>query len=141
MNQREKLQEATILALQGKLNESIDWKKDIHEQNYDYGNKGRVDYPDEVYNFGTFYINNTEFCVTYTQDSYKNPEFNKSWDINSIHPYDEAEYCWARAYDGENEYKIYKSGSLIEKFKVSDVSKDSEIERVAQRLLELDAST
>lgn len=154
MNEKEKLTEATILALQGKLNknkiiESIEWKKDIHDKNYDYHNDEndryrRFDYPDTVYDFGTFYIKGLDnkksqkFSVTHMINSYKVPKFNNSWEIKPIHPYDEANYHWARAYEGDNEYKIYHGGKYLESIKVSDITSDSEIEKVAQRLLELD---
>lgn len=150
MNLKEKLQEATIKALTGELNESIEWKKDIHDKNYDYHNDEndkyrRFDYPDTVYDYGTFYIKdhntkrNQKFSVNHMINSHQEPKFNGSWDIKAIHPYDEANYHWARAYDGEKEYKIYNNRKYIESIKVSDISLDSEIEKVAQRLLELDS--
>lgn len=126
------------------VTESIEWKKDIHDKNYDYhndeeGKYRRYDYPDEVYDFGTFYIDGQKFSVTHTINSHRASQFNNTYNISGVHPYDNAEYHYANANEGENAYNIYKDGKFVETIKVSDVSSDSEIEKVAQRMLELDA--
>lgn len=136
---REKLQESLI----NKLNESINWKKDIHQTNYEYhtdenDNYRKFDYPDTIYDFGTFNINGQDFTVTHTIQSHNNPKFEHRYDIKSSHPYDDSEYHWACAYETDNAYRIIYKGKMIETFKVYNVSSDESIEKVAERLLELD---
>lgn len=142
MNNNDKLVDYLMTNLDS-LQESIDWKKNIHTQNYDYktfedGKYGRVDYPDTVYDYGTFYIGNTKFSVTFTRNSYNNKQFNNTYNITSIHPYDNSKYHYAIANKDDNEYKIYLGGELIQSIPVSSVSDDKQIESVAEKLLELD---
>ncbi len=110
------------------INESISWEQSIESNavhNY-------------VKDYGKFTIGKQSFLVSYVLKDVNHPEFTNSWQITSIHPYDDAEHHWARAYDGDNAYKIYYKGKFVESYPVSDVGSEDSILSVAERLLELD---
>jgi len=127
------------------LNEGIEWKKDVHDKNYDYhndedGKYRRFDYDDTVYDHGTFNVDGQNFSVTHMINSYRAPQHNSTFSISSIHPYDDADYHWASAKEDEGFYTIYYKGRPVEKINVTNVADDAEIERVAKRVLELDVN-
>lgn len=83
-----------------------------------------------------FRYNNVEFHIRSDRDTIQ---------ITQIHPYDEAEYSWAKSLDGGEQFSIYRSGKFIEQFAPASFEEDEESgiknfnwNEVARELLRLD---
>ena len=83
-----------------------------------------------------FRYNNVEFHIRETKDGLQ---------VSSIHPYDEAEYSWAKSVDGGEQFSIYRAGKFIEQFAPKSFEEDEESgiknfnwNEVARELLKLD---
>lgn len=83
-----------------------------------------------------FRYNNVEFHIRETKDGLQ---------VFSIHPYDEAEYSWAKSVDGGEQFSIYRAGKFIEQFAPKSFEEDEESgiknfnwNEVARELLRLD---
>ena len=65
--------------------------------------------------------------------------YNGEVDISSVHPYDDAEYYYAK-YDGNEDdiFKIYRNGNFIEKIK--NERPDGSYQTIIDRLKELDST-
>ena len=83
-----------------------------------------------------FRYNNVEFHIRSDKDNIQ---------ITQIHPYDDAEYSWAKSIDGGEQFSIYRAGKFIEQFAPSSFEEDEESgiknfnwNEVARELLKLD---
>lgn len=83
-----------------------------------------------------FRYNNVEFRIRSDKDNIQ---------ITQIHPYDDAEYSWAKSVDGGEQFSIYRAGKFIEQFAPSSFEADEESgiknfnwNEVARELLRLD---
>lgn len=83
-----------------------------------------------------FRYNNVEFHIRSDRDTIQ---------ITQIHPYDEAEYSWAKSIDGGEQFSIYRAGKFIEQFAPASFEEDEESgiknfnwNEVARELLRLD---
>ena len=84
-----------------------------------------------------FTYNNVEFHI-FQSDS-------KAIQITQLHPYDEAEYSWAKSIDDGEQFSIYRAGKFIEQFAPVSFEEDEESgiknfnwNEVARELLRLD---
>lgn len=89
------------------------------------------------YDFGTFYVNGNQFSVTHYIVNEKIPEFEDTWFVRSVHPYDNTEYHWARYKDGDT-YVTYLLDRKVVERKAQTVRDDNDIFKVASYLLDLD---
>ena len=83
-----------------------------------------------------FTYNNVEFHIRSDKDNIQ---------ITQIHPYDEAEYSWAKSVDSGEQFSIYRAGKFIEQFAPKSFEEDEESgiknfnwNEVARELLRLD---
>lgn len=67
----------------------------------------------------------------------KIPEFENTWFVKSIHPYDNTEYHWANYKDGDSHVTYVSDRKVVER-RTQTVKNDNDIFDVARHLLELD---
>lgn len=89
------------------------------------------------YDFGTFYVNDRQFSVTHYTVNEKIPEFENTWFVSSVHPYDNTEYHWAKYKDGSSNVTYLLDRKVVER-KTQVVDTDNDLFKVARHLLELD---
>lgn len=89
------------------------------------------------YDFGTFYVNGNQFSVTHYIVNEKIPEFENTWFVSSVHPYDNTEYHWAKYKDGDSNVTYLLDRKVVER-KAQTVKDDNDIFKVASYLLDLD---
>lgn len=91
------------------------------------------------YDFGTFYVNDKQFSVTHYTVNEKIPEFENTWFVRSVHPYDNTEYHWAKYRDGDSNVTYVLDRKVVDR-KTQTVKNDNDIFEVARHLIELDSS-
>lgn len=91
------------------------------------------------YEFGTFYVDGKQFSVTHYTVNEKIPEFENTWFVKSVHPYDNTEYHWAKYKDGESNVTYVLDRRVVDR-KTQTVKNDNDIFKVARHLIELDSS-
>jgi len=90
-------------------------------------NKGYIKQAKVIeYNFDTFVVDDQEFSILISDD-------NTMIQIHSIHPYDNANYHWAKSIDGGKIFKLFNPDSDISIDNISGTK-----EEIAEKLLELD---
>lgn len=89
------------------------------------------------YDFGTFYVDGKQFSVTHYTVNERIPEFENTWFVKSVHPYDNTEYHWAKYKDGDSNV-TYVLGRKVVDRKTQTVKNDNDLFEVARHLIELD---
>lgn len=91
------------------------------------------------YDFGTFYVDGKQFSVTHYTVNEKIPEFENTWFVESVHPYDNTEYHWAKYRDGDSNVTYVLDRKVVDR-KTQTVKNDNDLFEVARHLIELDSS-
>lgn len=94
-----------------------------------------------TYDSGTFDIDGNKFRVSYISEDSSNPKFNDTVNIHSIHPYDNAEYCYFHGNYGTGDGYIAKDGKILKRMNNHDMLSDAYIQTVARQMLKFDEGT
>lgn len=90
-----------------------------------------------VYDFGTFDVDGKQFSVTHYLVNEKIPEFENTWFVKSIRPYDNTEYHWAKYKDGDSNVTYVLDRKVVER-RAQTVKNDNDIFEVVRHLIDLD---
>lgn len=75
------------------------------------------------------------FSMSIVKDNYPLPQYRNVVQIRGIHPYDDAEYAWAKRKLNDTKWNIYKFGKRIDTINTDDVS------TVLDKIIETDKET
>ena len=95
------------------------------------------DEEDRSYDYGTFDVNGKKFSVTRMYVDKRVPKFEGKWFVESVHPYDNTEYHWARYDDKDSSTTYFLKGSVVDRTS-HVINNDRDVVEVARHLLELD---